>query len=53
LPAVPDGRYCEVSVPASDLCLALWNRSPTAGLDVRGDGGVLSTWLERMHVQRS
>ena len=50
---MPDSRYCEVSVPASDLDLPLGNRRPTAGLDVRGDGGVHSTRLDRMHVQRN
>jgi len=33
--------------------MALWNCRPSAGLDVRGNGGVLSTWLDRMHVQWS
>jgi uncharacterized protein (TIGR03083 family) len=44
-------RYCEVSGPAPDLCLALWNRRPADGLDVRGDAGVLTTWLGRLHVR--
>ncbi len=44
-------RYCEVSGPASDIYLLLWNRRTAGGLDVRGDSGILETWRERMHVR--
>jgi uncharacterized protein (TIGR03083 family) len=45
------GRYCEVSGLAADLYLALWNRRPADGLDVRGDAEVLATWRDRLHVR--
>jgi len=38
---------------ATGCRMALWNCRQSAGLDVRGNGGVLSTWLDRMHVQWS
>lgn len=47
----PGERYCEVSGPAPDLYLTLWNRRPPDGLDVRGDANVLTTWLDRLHVR--
>lgn len=50
-PAAPGERYCEVSGPAPDLYLTLWNRRAPDGLDVRGDSGVLATWLDRLHVR--
>jgi uncharacterized protein (TIGR03083 family) len=49
--AAAGGRYCEVSGPAPDLYLLLWNRGTGEGLDVRGDPGILATWRERMHVR--
>lgn len=50
-PPAPGERYCEVSGPPPNLYLTLWNRCPTDGLDVRGDSGVLTTWLDRLHVR--
>jgi uncharacterized protein (TIGR03083 family) len=50
-PAAAGDRYCEVSGPAPDLYLALWNRRPPGGLDVRGDSGVLASWLDRVQVR--
>jgi uncharacterized protein (TIGR03083 family) len=50
-PAAPGERYCEVSGPAPDLYLTLWNRRPLDGLDVRGDAEILTTWLDRVHVR--
>ncbi|MGH3160184.1 MAG: hypothetical protein ACRDNF_26930, partial [Streptosporangiaceae bacterium] len=47
----PGERYCEVTGPASDLYLALWNRRPTTTLDIHGDATVLATWRDRMHVR--
>jgi len=49
----PAPAYCEVAGPASVLYLMLWNRETAAGLDVRGDAGVLATWRENMRVQWS
>jgi uncharacterized protein (TIGR03083 family) len=43
--------YCQVTGPASALYLLLWNRGTVAGLDVRGDAGVLATWRENMRVR--
>lgn len=47
----PAPAYCEVAGPASALYLMLWNRGTAAGLDVRGDAGVLATWRENMRVR--
>jgi uncharacterized protein (TIGR03083 family) len=47
----PGERYCEVTGPASDLYLALWNRGPTTTLAIHGDPAVLATWRDRMQVR--
>jgi uncharacterized protein (TIGR03083 family) len=42
-----DGRAdCEVSAPAAELYLALWNRLPHDRLSVRGDGDVMDLWWQ-------
>lgn len=42
---------CVVTGPASDLYLALWNRSPlTDPVLVSGDGSVLEAWQARVRV---
>jgi hypothetical protein len=46
-----DGHARLVSGPAPALYLMLWNRGTAAGLDVRGDVGVLATWQENMRVR--
>ena len=38
------GADCEVSGPASDLYLALWNRGDLGALDVSGDRSMLEVW---------
>jgi uncharacterized protein (TIGR03083 family) len=45
--------YCEVRGPAPAVYLLLWNRGSPAGLDVRGDAGVLARWREKMRVRWS
>jgi len=50
-PSEPGWTYCRVTGPASALYLMLWNRGATAGLDVRGDPGVLATWRQNMRVR--
>ena len=47
----PATGYCEVAGPAPVLYLMLWNRGTAAGLDVRGDDGVLAAWREKMQVR--
>jgi uncharacterized protein (TIGR03083 family) len=49
--AAPAVAHCEVSGPAAGLYLLLWNRGTAAGLEVRGDAGVLATWRDRMRVR--
>jgi uncharacterized protein (TIGR03083 family) len=44
---------CTVSGPAWPLFLALWHRRSTVGLHVAGDGAVLETFLDRVHVNWS
>jgi uncharacterized protein (TIGR03083 family) len=46
-----DGADCQVTGPASDLYLALWNREATAGLTVRGDDTVLALFLDTVHIR--
>jgi uncharacterized protein (TIGR03083 family) len=41
---VPGPADCEISGPAPDLYLALWNRGPYDGLSVRGDGSLVELW---------
>ena len=41
---VPGPADCEVSGPAVDLYLALWNRGPYDGLVVRGDSSLVELW---------
>jgi len=50
-PSGPALAYCHITGPASALYLTLWNRGTAAGLDVRGDPGVLATWRENMRVR--
>jgi uncharacterized protein (TIGR03083 family) len=50
-PSCPVPAYCRVTGPASVLYLMLWNRGTAAGLDVRGDAGVLATWRQNMRVR--
>jgi uncharacterized protein (TIGR03083 family) len=52
-PTGPASAYCQVTGPASALYLLLWNRGTAAGLDIRGDAGVLATWRENMRVRWS
>jgi uncharacterized protein (TIGR03083 family) len=52
-PPATGGRHCEVTGPASDLYLALWNRRPTDALTVTGDPTILATWRDRLHVRWS
>ena len=47
----PAPAYCRITGPAPALYLTLWNRGTAAGLDVRGDAGVLATWQENMRVR--
>lgn len=44
---------CRVSGRASDLYLALWNRSGPGRLAVAGDADVLALFLDRVHVRWS
>ncbi len=44
---------CEVTGPAASLYLAVWNRGPAAGLDVRGDPGFLADLRDGLHVRWS
>ncbi|MEW1860361.1 maleylpyruvate isomerase family mycothiol-dependent enzyme [Streptomyces sp. NPDC088194] len=39
------GADCEVSAPAAELYLALWNRLPHDHLSLRGDRDVMDLWL--------
>ena len=50
-PGGPAPAYCRITGPAPALYLLLWNRGTPAGLDVRGDAGVLATWQENMRVR--
>lgn len=52
---VPDGTGadCQISGPAEDLYLALWNRRPASVLDVRGDNEVLGLFLDGVRVRWS
>jgi uncharacterized protein (TIGR03083 family) len=50
-PGGPVPAYCRVTGPASALYLMLWNRGAAAGLDVRGDVGVLTAWRQNMRVR--
>jgi uncharacterized protein (TIGR03083 family) len=47
----PAPAYCRITGPAPALYLMLWNRGTAAGLDVRGDAGVLATWQQNMRVR--
>jgi uncharacterized protein (TIGR03083 family) len=49
--AVAGEAYCEIRGPAPAVYLLLWNRGSTAGLDVRGDAGVLAQWHANMRVR--
>ena len=41
---------CDVTGPAADLYLLLWNRRDTGGLDVRGDAELLARFREHSRV---
>jgi MDMPI C-terminal domain len=41
---------CDVTGPAADLYLMLWNRRGASGLDVRGDAGTLAAFREHFRV---
>jgi predicted lipid carrier protein YhbT len=41
---------CDISGPAADLYLLLWNRRGTDGLGVRGDGSLLADFRRRAAV---
>jgi uncharacterized protein (TIGR03083 family) len=45
------GADCDVSGPAGDLYLALWNRRPPDVLTVTGDAGVLELLLDRTRIR--
>jgi hypothetical protein len=47
------GADCEVTGPASDVHLALWNRQDPSDLTVDGDSTVLDLFLDRVHVRWS
>ena len=49
--APPAPADCSVSGPPSELYLLLWNRRGPAGLDVRGDRGVLEQWRQGVRVR--
>jgi uncharacterized protein (TIGR03083 family) len=42
---------CTVSGGASDLYIALWNRRPTANLDVEGERAVLDLFADKVRVR--
>ena len=42
---------CHVADSASNLFLLLWNRHPGAGLEVKGDRGLLVLWRESIRVR--
>jgi uncharacterized protein (TIGR03083 family) len=46
----PAPADCSVTGAPADLYLLLWNRREAAGLDVRGDPGVLEAWRGGYHV---
>jgi uncharacterized protein (TIGR03083 family) len=41
---------CSVDASASDLYLLLWNRREAEGLDVTGDGSILTFWRDTAHI---
>jgi uncharacterized protein (TIGR03083 family) len=42
---------CDVTGPAAELYLLLWNRLPATGLEVRGDSGLLAAFGEAVRVR--
>lgn len=44
---------CTVAGGASDLYLSLWNRRPTANLDIEGDRAVLDMFTDKVRVRWS
>jgi uncharacterized protein (TIGR03083 family) len=46
----PHPADLEIRGPAAELYLLLWNRREPAGLDLRGDAGLLDLWRERATV---
>lgn len=46
----PGPADCDVTGPASDLYLLLWNRRDTSGLDVGGDPGLVTAFREHSRV---
>jgi uncharacterized protein (TIGR03083 family) len=52
-PGVSRGRGpadCDVTGPAADLYLALWNRRPVDGLRVTGDAGLLGAFARALRI---
>ena len=52
-PRVPHGAGqadCDVTGPARDLYLALWNRRPPDGLQVTGDAGILAAFSRALQI---
>ena len=52
-PAVPHGTGpagCDVTGPARDLSLTLWNRRPLEGLEVTGDRGILAAFSRALQI---
>ena len=41
---------CDVTGPASDLYLTLWNRRPPGGLGVDGDPGILAAFARQLQI---
>jgi uncharacterized protein (TIGR03083 family) len=47
----PGPADCSVTGRPADLYLLLWNRREPAGLEMRGDAGVLDAWRRGYHVR--
>jgi len=41
---------CDVTGPARDLYLTLWNRGPADGLQVTGDPGILAAFARTLQI---
>ena len=41
---------CDITGPAADLYLLLWNRRDASGLDMRGDAGTFAGFREHFRV---
>ena len=46
----PGPAGCDVTGPARDLYLTLWNRRPPDGLHVTGDPGILATFTRTLRI---